>query len=170
MKKSDHLQNQANALINFGSQLSQTGLSYLELQAHQNKVNEADRVAKQKVLKEELTKAEIIGRQIAARNPNMSIMEEVIALKENVGLTMENPNYQKVMEAMEEGFYLKRAEVGLASYNAEIKNNADNLGEEIYERYLEAKKPTVENAGPNPYIKEGFKGNLTQFSAEHLED
>tara|TARA_R100000808_G_scaffold12531_1_gene31192 strand:+ start:23031 stop:26042 length:3012 start_codon:yes stop_codon:yes gene_type:complete len=170
MKKSDHLQNQANALINFGSQLSQTGLSYLELQAHQNKVNEADRVAKQKVLKEELTKAEIIGRQIAARNPNMSIMEEVIALKENVGLTIDNPNYQKVMEAMEEGFYLKRAEVGLASYNAEIKNNADNLGEEIYERYLEAKKPTVENAGPNPYIKEGFKGNLTQFSAEHLED
>ena len=135
MKKSDHLQNQANALINFGSQLSRTGLSYLELQAHQNKVNEADRVAKQKVLKEELTKAEIIGRQIAARNPNMSIMEEVIALKENVGLTMENPNYQKVMEAMEEGFYLKRAEVGLESYNSEIKNNADNLGDEIYERY-----------------------------------
>ena len=40
--------------------------------------------------------------------------------------------------------------VGLESYNSEIKNNADNLGEEIYERYLEAKKPTVENLHLDP--------------------
>ena len=171
MKQSEHLQNQAKALISFGSQLSSTGLTYLEANAYQEKINEADRVAKEKVLKEELTKAEILGRQIAARNPNMSVMEEVIALKENVGLTMENPNYQKIMEAMNEGFLLKRAEVGLASYNAEIKNNADSLGEEIYELFLEDQKPkTITGPAGQTVQQEGFQGNLTQYAAEHIEN
>ena len=49
MKQSEHLQNQAKALISFGSQLSSTGLTYLEANAYQEKINEADRVAKEKV-------------------------------------------------------------------------------------------------------------------------
>ena len=161
----------AQELIRFGPNLSGAGLSYLKAQQHQEQIDEADRVAKAKVLKEKLAEAEMIGRNIAAKNPKMSIVSQVLAMQRNVGLTTDNPNFQKIIDATNEGFLLKRAEVGLAGYNAQLKSTAPLAAEELYQNYLKAQKPTIETGPTGEDIEqEGFDGTLIEYAAQHIEE
>ena len=154
----------AQEFINFGTKASNTGLSYLKAQQRQDEIDEGDRVAKAKVLKEKLAAAEMVGRQIAASNPKMSIVSQVLAMQRNVGLTEDNPNFQKIIDATNEGFLLKRAEVGLSRYNAELKSTAPLAAEELYQNFLIESTPSGEDD------QEVFNGTLIQYAAEHIEE
>jgi hypothetical protein len=158
----------AQEFLNFGPKASNAGLSFLKAQQHKEQIDEVDRVAREKVLKEKLAQAKIEGAILAASDPHMSVEAQIIALKNKVGLSVDDPNYQKIIDAANTGFELRMGEVQLSRYNAEQKNNAPNIAKEIHQQYLGALKGKSTPQGE--VIEEPFTGSLVEYAAQQLEE
>ena len=158
----------AQEFINFGTKASNAGLSYLQAQRHQEQIDEVDRVARDKVLKERLHQADMYGRILAADDPKMSVEAQIIALQEKVGLQIDDPHYKELVRQLNEGFDLKRGEVTLSKYNGEVKRNAVPTAKSLYQQYLSAQKGV---RTPNGQVEEEpFTGSFIEYTAQQIED
>ena len=151
----------ANEFLKFGTKASNAGLSYLKAERQEKQIEQVEFVASQKVLKENLKKAEMLGRGLASDNPKISENEIIIQLQNLEIEKNNNPKWPQYVAAVNEGHLLKRAELGLARYNANIVENAEQISLEIEKDWLNLVKAQKE-AGIET------TPTLVEFGAEHL--
>jgi hypothetical protein len=151
----------ANEFLKFGTKASNAGLSYLQDERQEKQIEQVEFVASQKVLKENLKKAEMLGRGLASDNPKISENEIIIQLQKLEVEKNNNPKWPQFVAAINEGHLLKRAELGLAKYNADIVENAEQMSLDIEKDWLNLVKEQNE-AGIET------TPTLVEFGAEHL--
>jgi hypothetical protein len=151
----------ANEFLKFGTKASNAGLSYLKAERQEKQIEQVEFVASQKLLKENLKKAEMLGRGLASDNPKISENEIIIQLQKLEVEKNNNPKWPQYVAAINEGHLLKRAELGLAKYNANIVMNAERFAKEIEKNWLNLVKAQKE-AGTET------TPTLVEFGAEHL--